>query len=128
MLRYRRTMRSQSRVLLFHAITSAYLIEFTIIAAYKLAEVLIELFQHSLSRLVPESWVFALFLVIVLEGKIEVGDVRFPEDLVFPLLEGSGLVRESVKSYQIGHASFVLVSMDQAYGCIYSSRTLTSSQ
>jgi hypothetical protein len=86
---------------------AAHLVEFTIKAADELTEILVELFQHSLARLVPEPWIFALFLVIVLEGKIQVRNVRFPEDFVFGLLEGSGLVWVSVETYQIGHAGFM---------------------
>ena len=98
---------SQSHVLLSSAIFSTYLIEFTIIASHKLTEILVELFQYSLARFVPKSRIFALFLVIVLEGEVQVGDIRFPENFVFALLEGSGLIWESVEPYQIGHAKFM---------------------
>jgi hypothetical protein len=48
-------------------LSAAHLIKFTIKAANELAEVLIELFQHSLTRFVPEPRIFALFLVIILK-------------------------------------------------------------
>jgi len=101
-------MPDQSHLLLFSAfVFAAHLVKFTIKAAHEHTEVLIELFEYSLARLVPKSRIFALFLVIVLEGKIQVGDVGLPEDFVFALIEGSGRIWVSVETYQIGHAGFV---------------------
>lgn len=86
----------------------AYLIKFAIITADKFAEILIEFLEYSLPRFIPKSRVFTVFLFSVLEGKIQVRDVRFPVDIVLPLCEWSGCVFEPIEVDQIGHP--VLVS------------------
>jgi hypothetical protein len=74
-----------------------HLVKLAVKTTHEFAEVLINCRKHPLPRFIPEPRIFALFLVFVLEGEIQVGDVRFPEDVVSTLLEWGGFVGETIE-------------------------------
>ena len=81
-----------------------HLVKLAVKTTHEFAEVLINCRKHPLPRFIPEPRIFALLLVVVLKGEVQVGGIRFIFDLVALLMKRGGLVEVAFKSYQIGHA------------------------